>query len=169
MRVQHPQQITLAATLDDFSVNQIQLGRYDEANELARQALAIRRVSFPENHPTIARTLSNLSYIAWLKRNYDSSLTLAREATDITAANGRLDPASRLRYQRHLLSLWSNPQASSPALADEAFAIGQQATRSDTAATVSRTALRFSARDPRLRDMLKEIDDIDRSSAELNK
>ncbi len=163
------QRITLAATLDDFAVNQIQLGRYDEANALAREALAIRRASFPENHPTIARTLSNLSYLAWLKRNYDELLALAREASDITTANGRLDPASRLRYQRHLLSLWSkasavNPQAPPADLADEAFTIGQRAIGSDTAATVARTALRFSAREPRLRDLLKEVDDIDRSS-----
>lgn len=160
------QQITLAATLDDFALNQIQLGRYDEATALAREALSIRRKSFPENHPTIARTLSNLSYLAWLKRSYDESLALAREASDITTANGRLDSASRLRYQRHLFSLWAkatavNPQAPPADLADEAFAIGQQAIRSDTAETVARTALRFSARESRLRDLLKEVDDID--------
>ena len=166
------QKITLAATLDDFAVNQIQLGRYDEATALAREALSIRRTSFPKNHPTIARTLSNLSYLAWLKRNYDDSLALAREASEITTANGHLDPASRFRYQRLLLSLWSkatiaNPQGPSQALIEEAFAVGQRAIRSDTAATVSRTALRFSAREPRLRNMLKEVDDIDRSSAGL--
>ena len=163
------QQPTLAATLDDFSVNQLQLGRYDEAIDLARQALAIRRTTLSEGNPTIARTLSNLSYLAWLKRNYDEFLVLARQASDITLLNGRLDQASRLRYQRHLLTLWSkataaNPNSPSPDLMDEAFMIGQRAIRSDTAATVGRTALRFSAREPRLRDLLKDVDDLDRSS-----
>jgi CHAT domain-containing protein/Tfp pilus assembly protein PilF len=163
------QQPTLVATLDDFSVNQLQLGRYDEAIDLARQALAIRRTALSEDNPTIARTLSNLSYLAWLKHNYDDSLAWARQASDITTANGRLDQASRLRYQRHLLTLWSkasaaNPDTPSPDLTDEAFMIGQRAIRSDTAATVGRTALRFSARDPRLKGLLKQVDDLDRAS-----
>ena len=50
------------------------------------------------------------------------------------------------------------------ALSEEAFAIGQRAVRSDTANTVARTALRFSASEPRLRELLKLIDDLDRSS-----
>ena len=160
------QKSTLAATLDDFALNQMRMGHLNESKLLAREALEIRRAVFPENHPTIARTLSNLSYLAWLGRDYGESLTLAREASDITIANGGSDAASRLRLQRHLLAAWSEGtregQAPSPALADEAFAIGQRAIRSDTAATVSRTALRFSAGNAALRGLLKEVDDIDR-------
>jgi len=166
------QQPTLAATLDDFSVNQLQIGRYDEAIDLARQAVAIRQTSLSKDNPTIARTLSNLSYLALLKHDYDDSLIWARQASDITTANGRLDQASRLRYQRHLLSLWSkatatNADSPSPELMDEAFIIGQRAIRSDTAETVGRTALRFSAREPRLKELLKDVDDLDRSSDAL--
>ena len=162
------QLITLAATLDDFTLNQIQLGRYDQARTLAQEALTIRRSVFSENHPTIARTLSNLSYISWLTRNNEDALSFAREASHITAANGRPDTASKFRYQRHLLVLWSKMAAGNSeiaqALSEEAFAIGQRAVRSDTANTVARTALRFSASEPRLRELLKLIDDLDRSS-----
>ena len=164
---------TLAATLDDFALNQIQLGRYDQAKSFAKEALAIRRSLFPGTHPTIARTLSNLSYLAWLKGNTDEALSLAREASQITIANGKIDEVSKFRLQRHLLVLWSTmaaggiSQTASQALAEEAFSIGQQAVRSDTAATVARTAIRFSAKEPHLRNLLKEADDLDRSSGAL--
>lgn len=165
------QQATLAATLDDFALNQIQLGRYDQARSLAQDALAIRRAAFPEDHPTIARTLMNLSYIAWLMRDNESALSSAREASQVTTVSGHFDDASRLRYQRHLLMLWSKRMAdksqASQALSAEAFEVGQQAIRTGTAATLARTALRFSAREPRLRALLKSIDDIDRTSAGL--
>jgi CHAT domain-containing protein len=165
------QKIALAATLDDFALNQIQLGKLEEANSLAREALGIRRAIFAENSSTIARTLSNLSYLAWLKRDYDESLRLAREASDITIGNGQSDPASRFRLQRHLFSAWSegtnHGQSPSPQLTDEAFAIGQRVMRSDTATTVSRTALRFSERNPHLRELLKNVDDIDDALARL--
>jgi CHAT domain-containing protein len=156
----------LAGLLDDFALNQMRLGRMNESRSLAHEALEIRRAVFPENHPTLARTLSNLSYLAWLGRDYSEALKLARQASDITIANGGSDPASRLRLQRHLAAAWSEAtregQAPSPVLADEAFVIGQRAIRSDTAATVSRTALRFSATNAGLRGLLKEVDDIDR-------
>ncbi len=160
------QKITLAATLDDFAVNQMSTGHFKEARSLAGEALEIRRAIFPENHPTIARTLSNLSYVAWLDRDYGESLRLAREASEITIANGGSDTRGRLQFQRHLLAAWSEGaregQAPSRQLTDEAFTIGQRAIRSDTAATVSRTALRFSAGNAGLRQLLKEVDDIDR-------
>jgi CHAT domain-containing protein/Tfp pilus assembly protein PilF len=165
------QQATLAATLDDFALNQIQLGKYDEAKALANESLKIRRLIFPSDHPTIARTLSNLSYVAWLKRNLDEALGLAREASRITITNAGDDQASKFRLQRHLLMLWSKMastgQPVSSALIEEAFYIGQQASRSSTSLTVARTTLRFSANEPGLRDKLKAIDDLDRSSAAL--
>ena len=166
------QQATLAATLDDFALNQIQLGRYAQAKSLARESLAIRRSLFPDNHPTIARTLSMLSYLGWLTGKIDDALTFAREASQITIANGLIDEAGKFRLQRHLLILSSKTASSASqeetrALTEEAFSIGQQAIRSDTASTVARTALRFSTREPHLRELLKEVDDLDRSSAVL--
>jgi CHAT domain-containing protein len=157
---------TLAATLDDFSVNQMQLGQLGEAKQLAREALESRRAVFPENHLTIARTLSNLSYFALLDRNLDESLKLAREASDVAIANGGSDERSRLWLQRHLLAAWSagarDGRSPPRTLADEAFIIGQRAIQSDTAATVLRTSLRFSASNAGLSALLKEVDDIDR-------
>jgi CHAT domain-containing protein len=137
-----------------------------EAKHLANESLEIRRAIFPENHPTIARTLSNLSYVALLDGDYGEALRLAREASEITIASGKLDDAGRLRFQRHLLAAWSegarDGHTPSPELASEAFAIGQRAIRTDTAVTVSRTALRLSASNVGLRQLLREVDDVDR-------
>ncbi len=159
------QKTTLAATLDDFAFNQMRMGHLKEAQLLGRQALEIRQAIFPQTHPTIARTLSNLSQVAWLSRDYDGALRLAREASDITIANGRLNDGGRLWLQRHLRAAWSEAtragQTPTLALTDEAFRIAQRATMSDTAATVLRTALRFSADNAALRGLLKEVDDID--------
>lgn len=163
---------TLAATLDDFAANEIQLGKLTHANALAQEALAIRRRVFSDEHPTIARTLSNLSYIAWLTRKYNEALTFARESSQITNTATTIDIAGKFRLQRHLLILWSKFSESaadpfSQSAAEEAFLIGQQAMRSDTAATLARTAERFSDREPHLRDLLKQVDDIDRVASAL--
>jgi CHAT domain-containing protein len=158
------QKSTLAATLDDFALNQLQLDHVEESTQLAREALEIRRAVFPANHPTIARTLSNLSHFAWLKGDYGNALRLAREASGITIANGRADAASRLWLQRHLRAAWSEGTRDGPpsaVMVDEAFAIGQHAIRSETAITVSRTALRFAAASAGLDEVLKKVDDID--------
>jgi CHAT domain-containing protein/tetratricopeptide (TPR) repeat protein len=160
------QRTALAAILDDFSFNEIRLAHLKEAKRLANESLQIRRAIFPENHPTIARTLSNLSYVALLDGDYGEALSLAREASDITIASGKLDDASRLRFQRHLLAAWSegarDSHAPSPELASEAFVIGQRAIRTDTAVTLSRTALRLSASNVGLRQLLRDVDDVDR-------
>lgn len=162
---------TLAATLDDFSTNEVQLGKLDRADALAQEALIVRRQIFPDDHPTIARTLSNLSYIAWLKRKNDKALALAREASAITNATNSVDDSGKLRLQRHLLILWSKMvEASSKesrALAAEAFVVGQQAIKSDTASTLARTSLRFAEREPRLNNLLRGIDDLDRRVTSL--
>jgi CHAT domain-containing protein len=159
------QKAALAATLDDFAVNEMVSGHLPAAKALAQEALTLRRAILLNNNPTIARTLSNLSQIAWLGRNYGEALRLAREASKITVANAQFDRASRLRLQRHVRMAWSEgtQKIAEPAaaLTGEAFIIGQHAIRTDTAATLSRSALRFSARDSKLRELLKEVDDID--------
>jgi hypothetical protein len=53
-------------------------------------------------------------------------------------------------------------------LLNEAFTVAQRAVRTDTALTVSRVTERFAAKDPRLRDLLKQVDDIDREQAGLD-
>jgi CHAT domain-containing protein len=163
---------TLAATLDDFAVNQLQQGRLDEAKSLASEALAIRREIFPPIHPTIARTLANLSDVAWRRGDFAESYNLIRAANDITLALDSLDQASRFRLQLHVRAAWWEfcrlGKKAHPELVNEGFMIAQRAARTDTAETVSRMSARFAAQDPRLREILKMVDDIDREQFALD-
>jgi CHAT domain-containing protein/tetratricopeptide (TPR) repeat protein len=167
----HTQKMTLAATLDDFSVNQMRHKKYDEAQVLATEALALRASVLPTNHPTLARTLSNLSEISWLQGRFTESLDWSRKANEITLLTSSFDAAARLRLQRHVRAIWwseGKPEApTNTERLDDGFKIAQHATRSGTANTVRNLAARAAASDDRLRAMLKNIDDSDREQGRL--
>src|SRR5262249_8852211 len=101
-----PQKMALAAILDDYAVNQIELGHLDEANSLAPEALTVREAILPPIHPTIARTLSTLSTVAWRRGQFTEALQLIRRSTKITLALDKPDQGASYRYQLHVRAVW---------------------------------------------------------------
>jgi tetratricopeptide (TPR) repeat protein len=77
---EHP---TVADTLNDLAVALGVKGQIDAAEELFRQALAIRRKSLAHAHPDVARSLHNLAQLLFDKGEYDEAERLYREALAI--------------------------------------------------------------------------------------
>jgi CHAT domain-containing protein len=162
----HGQRLALAAVLDDFAVNQLRRKKLADAFTLATEALDVRRRLLPASHPTIARTLSNLAEIEWQRGRYDQALEQSRSASTITLQSASLDAAARLRLQRHVRSLHHRVEtvgSTDTALLDEAFRLSQHAIRSGTANTVRALATRLASGDPKLSEMSREVDDLNRS------
>lgn len=62
------------------------IGRYDEAEPLYTQVLAMRRAALPEGHPDIGRSLHNLAYLNVQLGRFDTAESLYREALEIGQA-----------------------------------------------------------------------------------
>ncbi len=164
--------MTLAATLDDYCVNLTARGKLKRAKKACSRALSVRQGILPGSHPTIARTLSNMSEIAWLQANFQESLKLSRQASAATLTRNQLDPAGRFRLHRHVRALWwslsKTKGRARQQLLEEAFEYTQRAARSDTAAAVTQMSQRFSAKDRGLASHLKQLADLNREQLILD-
>src|SRR5262249_49583361 len=100
------QRMALAAMLDDYTANQIALGRLEQAKSLAAEALALREAILPPVHPTIARTLGNLSSVAWQQAQFAEALRLIRRSSDIALSQDKPDAGAAYRYQLHVRAAW---------------------------------------------------------------
>jgi tetratricopeptide (TPR) repeat protein len=158
--------MALAAALDDLAVNQMEQQRLDDARTLLGEALAVRRQILPPTHGTIARTLSNLSEVAWRQRRFAEALETSRQATEIVVALDRIDDASRFRLQRHIRAAWSAmPARASPVsqeLNDEAFVLAQRAVSADIGQVISRMSARLAAANAELRALLRSGEELQR-------
>jgi CHAT domain-containing protein len=169
-----PVTLTTPATLTDFALNQMAQGRLDEAEALLQKGLEQRRQLLPPRNPEIARTLSNLAEVKHRKGEHAAALDLNREAVAIVAWLGKRNQISLLQFDRLIKAAWAlydgqGQRGGSTALLEEAFAAAQRAAETGTAKTVARMAARFAAEDPKLRNLLKDLHDLDDDEAELQR
>lgn len=166
-----PHLLTLAATLDDFALNQMEQGKNEEAGSLLDEALKVRTETLPPSHPTISRTLSNMAELERRRGRRDLALPLIRRANEILIARDRADERSRFQYFRQIAMLWEarglQQTSADVTLIDEAFVLAQRTTRTAAASALSRMTARFSASEPRLRDLLRQIDDLEHERAAI--
>ncbi len=159
-----PITLTTPATLTDFGINQIELGKYDEAEELLRRALSLRETLLGPKNPEVARTLGNLAEVEYRRGRFEAALDLVRQTTEILASRDKLSNFARLNYVRHTNVAWALFSRTEPPnrrkLLAEGFSAAQRAAETETAGTVSRMGARLAARDPRLRDLVRELDDL---------
>jgi CHAT domain-containing protein len=153
-------------TLFDFALNQIELDRLDEADEILRQVLAVNQASLTPTHPNTANTLMAQAEVSSRQGRHGDAMKAIRPATEIRIARGTDDDMSRLNYLKHVRFAW-RAYAAEPAdrrprgLLDEALVVGQRAAQTDTAAAITRMAARLSAQDRGLNDLVRERDDLD--------
>ncbi len=161
----------LAGTLADHASNLIEQGRLAEAEPLFNEALAITKATLPPTHPNRARMYMGLSEVHSRGGNAAAALAAIRQASEVRRARGSNDDLSRLTYQKHVRIAWmaaaGRDGAASRSLIDEALLMAQRATQTDTALAVQSMTARFAARDPKLQAMIRQRDDLDNETAQL--
>ncbi len=165
-----PASLTTAATLTDFALAEMELGKLAEARTMLADALGQRRSLLTPRHPDVARTLGNLAEVAFRERRTGEALDLIRESAGMTAERDKLDDRSRLLFLRHVKIAWqvyADGGSKDSTLASEALMSGQHAARGDTARTVTRMGARLAARDPALAVLVRELDDLDQREPRL--
>lgn len=152
-------------TLFDLALNQIELGKLDEAVELLRVVHASNQASLTPTHPMRADTLMAMAEAASRQGRQADALQSIRPATEIRLARGGDTDMSRLTYLKHVRFAWRAHEAKAAAnprqLLEEALIVGQRAAETDTAAAITRMAARLSAKDKGLNELVRERDDLD--------
>jgi CHAT domain-containing protein/Tfp pilus assembly protein PilF len=161
-----PPSMTLAAALDDLAVNQIERELLDDAKALLLEALAARQKILPPTHGSIARTLSNLSEVAWRQQQFTRALEASRQATKIAVALGRSDEAIRFGMQRHIRAIWAalpgKNAAANSVLSDEAFVLAQRAYATDLGRVISKMSARLATSNADLGTLLRSDEELQR-------
>jgi tetratricopeptide (TPR) repeat protein len=102
-----------------------QLGEYEKAEALHRQALALQKQVLGDEHPTVADTLDDLAQSLWKLRRLDEAETLEREALAMRRrllGNNHPDVAASLSSLARILIAKNTPAKGEPYLR-EAVAI----------------------------------------------
>ena len=170
-RPQNANSAELPATLADLASNLTEQGRLGDAEPLLQEALALTKASLPPMHPNIARIHMGLSEIHARRGNSAAALAAIRNASEVRQARRSNDDLSRLTYQKHIRIAWMAAGApgggATRALLDEALQLAQRAAHTDTAMAVQSMTARFAARDPKLQALVRQREDFDNETAQL--
>ncbi len=163
--------LELPATLADLASNLVEQGRLSEAEPLYDEALKLTRATLPPTHPNIARMYMGISEVHARRGDATKALEAIRLASEVRQARRSNDDLSRLTYQKHVRIAWMAAAESSGGasrrLIDEALVMAQRATQTDTAMAVQSMTARFAARDPRLQSMIRQREDLDNETSQL--
>ena len=80
-------------------------GKYGEAEELYKRALAIREKALGVNHPDVARTLTNLAMLYWTQGKYREAEGLYKRALAIRETSARRESPRRWAMTLNNLAL----------------------------------------------------------------
>jgi tetratricopeptide (TPR) repeat protein len=167
----------VAETLDSLAEVYYTQNRDSEAEGLYRRALAIREVVLGPNHPDVAETFSHLALLYRKIGKTDTALIYSRKASAAIVAHAAMETAGTPETERlaslieqrgdyfthHLMNLGAaarnNPEHT-PAFSREALEIAQRASQSSTASALQQMALRFSANDGALANLVRERQDL---------
>src|SRR4029077_19704263 len=89
-------------TLNLLGLIYLNTERYEKAEPLLQEAMAIRTKIFPENHPSRSETLANLASLDSAMAHYAEAEARQREALKLAEARG---PAQSLDIAMHSLQL----------------------------------------------------------------
>jgi CHAT domain-containing protein len=163
--------LELPATLADLASNLVEQGQLAEAEPLYDEALKLTRNALPPTHPSIARLYVGISEVHARRGDATKALDAIRLASEVRQARRRNDDVSRLTYQKHVRIAWMAAAeaggGASRHLIDEALVMAQRATQTDTAMAVQSMTARFAARDPRLQKMIRQREDLDNETSQL--
>jgi len=151
-------------TLLDLALNQIELGKLQEAGELLRQVHAAYRAALTPTHPAMAQTKAAIAEVASRQGRHTDALNWIRGASEIRIARGSDDDLSRVTYLKHVRFAWREHVAAgadNPKLLEEALLAAQRAARIEAMGALSRLAQRAAAASKDLKSLLRERDDLE--------
>ncbi len=153
-------------------------GKYGDAEEFFKRALAVSEKALGQAHPDVAQTLDNLAKLSASSGNAENALSYSRKATASVIAHADTETTTGAQHQegmgglveqrtyyfvRHIANLATAAQKRlEPAakLAREALAMAQWANQSTTAAAVQQVGVRFAARTDGLAALVRERQDL---------
>lgn len=161
-----------ARNLTDLAQIYILQRRFKDSEQLVSEALSIYQLVVPPGHPFIAEANRDLAYVAEGLRQPERALTLSRRATMIYVERRARDSNARVQYQNHVELAWARSTvqgANKRALLDEAFAVAQRATVTDTELSVARMSARLASQDAGLQTAIRERQDLEATRQRLER
>jgi CHAT domain-containing protein len=137
-------------------------GRYADAEPLFRRSLAIREKALGPDHPAVANSLNHLALLYDAQGRYADALPLAQRVIP----GGRAVPASVLPV---LLGAEHNNLISAEAALDGSLNVLQRASQTVAGEALNALALRFSAGNDRLAELVRKDQDLAAEAGKLDK
>jgi Flp pilus assembly protein TadD len=100
--------------MNDLATVLAKQGKYDQAKQLYRQALELRRKLLGDDHPHVGFTLSNLGEIHIIKQQFEEAERLLLRAYDILEQTVEEEHFARQNTLKRLVTMyekWSRPDA----------------------------------------------------------
>ena len=146
---------------------------FKEAEQMLRQAIDIQNKTLPVNYPDIAQTQFNLAVTLELQERYEEAYAIARRGAEALAgrvlageetlsAYAGLEPM-RVIFGRAATLAWASAQTDvrrRQMLSEQAFLWAQWAQRTSAGAALSQSAARGAARTDKLRQLVREQQDL---------
>jgi tetratricopeptide (TPR) repeat protein len=110
-----PDDLRVAAVLDELGIVYVAQNRYSEAESLLKQSLAIREQGSGKMHPSIAGSLNNLAGFAMQGGRFDEAEQLLKRALHILETSVDTDPSDTAMAMHNLGDLHANQKRFSEA------------------------------------------------------
>jgi CHAT domain-containing protein/tetratricopeptide (TPR) repeat protein len=151
-----------ATALGNLAMLYAEQGRYADAEPLEKRALAIREKALGPDHPAVANSLNHLALLYDAQGRYADALPLAQRVIP----SGRAVPASVLPV---LLGAEHNNLISAEAALDGSLNVLQRASQTAAGEALNALALRFSAGNDRLAELVRKDQDLAGEAGKLDK
>ncbi|MFZ2136523.1 MAG: tetratricopeptide repeat protein, partial [Xanthobacteraceae bacterium] len=148
-----PEHPVVGFSLNQLGVLYFKQGRYVDAEPLYKQSLAILQKAFGPDHPEVSYPLNNLAKLYWTEDRYANALPFARQVI----ASGRAIPASVLPA---LLGAERDKLISHETALDNSLNVVQHASQTAAGEALNALAVRFSAGNDRLAELVRKDQDL---------
>jgi CHAT domain-containing protein/Flp pilus assembly protein TadD len=148
-----PEHPVVGFSLNQLGVLYFKQGRYVDAEPLYKQSLAILQKAFGPDHPEVSYPLNNLAKLYWTEDRYANALPFARQVI----ASGRAIPASVLPA---LLGAERDKLISHETALDNSLNVVQHASQTAAGEALNALAMRFSAGNDRLAELVRKDQDL---------
>jgi CHAT domain-containing protein/Tfp pilus assembly protein PilF len=157
-----PDHPAVGTSLNNLAALYFKQGRYVDSEPLFKRSLAIWEKALGPHHPNIANSLNHLTEHYWSQGRYADALPLAQELV----ASGRAVPASVLPA---LLGGERNKLISTETALDDSLNVVQRASQTSAGEALNALAVRFSAGNDRLAELVRKDQDLAAEAGSLDK
>ena len=157
-----PDHPAIATNLSNLAVLYYDQGRYAEAEPLFKRSLAIREKALGPDHPAVALSLNNLARLYEDQGRYADALPLVR--TTISNKAATTSPALPVLFGAQAAKLIAADEA-----IDDGLNVVQRALQTAAGEALNSLAVRFSAGNDRLAQLVRRDQDITGEAASLDK